>query len=90
MNRTPPNYPVLREPRGPILGDPTALPMQTVTITISPGDDLASLKAKLSAAGAPAPDDFVFRGSAVKGTLGDCGLEAEATITATVAHPNAK
>ena len=49
----------------------------------SPGDDVASLKTKLSAAGASA-EEFVFQGTPVTGTLADAGLEAEASFEAVV------
>jgi hypothetical protein len=81
INRTPPSYPTLPEPRGPIVGPPMGQDSVTVSITVVPGDDVAAVKAKLTAAGASAPDTLMFRGQPVTGTLGDCGLAAEESIS---------
>ena len=41
-------------------------------------------QAKLTAAGAAAPEKIVFRGAEVTATLAACGLEEDASIEATV------
>mmetsp|Transcript_14671 Transcript_14671/g.42061 ORF Transcript_14671/g.42061 Transcript_14671/m.42061 type:complete len:149 (-) Transcript_14671:519-965(-) len=83
-NRTPPSYPPLPEPTGPVLIGSSEGRIETVTISVSPGDDAAALKAKLTAAGAAAPEKIVFRGAEVTATLAACGLEEDASIEATV------
>ena len=83
-NRRPPSYPSLPEkPWMTPVDSLSGAKKQTVTITVAPGDDVASLKTKLSAAGASA-EEFVFQGTPVTGTLGDAGLEAEASFEAVV------
>jgi len=44
-NRTPPSYPPLPEPTGPVLIGSSEGRIETVTISVSPGDDAAALKA---------------------------------------------
>jgi hypothetical protein len=85
INRKPPSYPALPEPQGPIAGPPKGRGLKTVTITVVPGDDAAAIKAKLTAAGTTAPETLMFRGTAVTGTLGDCGLAAEESIDVIIA-----
>ena len=83
-NRRPPSYPSLPEkPWMTPVDSLSGAKKQTVTITVAPGDDVASLKTKLSAAGAAA-EEFVFQGTPVTGTLADAGLEAEASFEAVV------
>ena len=83
-NRRPPSYPSLPEkPWMTPVDSLSGAKKQTVTITVAPGDDVASLKTKLSAAGASA-EEFVFQGTPVTGTLADAGLEAEASFEAVV------
>ncbi|EOD03893.1 hypothetical protein EMIHUDRAFT_108015 [Emiliania huxleyi CCMP1516] len=72
-NRTPPSYPPLPEPTGPVLIGSSEGRIETVTIS-----------AKLTAAGAAAPEKIVFRGAEVTATLAACGLEEDASIEATV------
>lgn len=80
INRKPPSYPTLPEPQGPIAGPAKGRGSTFVTITVAPGDDSAAVMAKLTAAGATAPETLMFRGMAVTGTLADCGLAAEESI----------
>mgnify|MGYP003685724603 CR=1 FL=1 len=85
INRTPPNYPPLPGPQGPIAGPPKGRGSQTVTIAVSPSDDADAVKAKLAAAGASAPEALMFRGTVVTGTLGDCGLAGEESLEVIIA-----
>lgn len=62
----------------------TAAAKQTVTISVTPADSLETVKAKLTAAGAAAPDELFFGGKPLTGTLGECGLEEEASIDALI------
>ena len=57
---------------------------QKVTIEIEPADTVETLSAKLKAAGAVAPAEFVYGGSAVTGTLGEAGLEETKTLEASI------
>mmetsp|Transcript_44143 Transcript_44143/g.147206 ORF Transcript_44143/g.147206 Transcript_44143/m.147206 type:complete len:163 (+) Transcript_44143:38-526(+) len=69
-NRTPPSYPPLPEPTGPVLIGSSEGRIETVTISVSPGDDAAALKAKLTAAGAAGPggEEHLSGGAATPST----------------------
>ena len=86
INRRPPIYPAI--PDGPWYEQTSGLtgPSKTVvSISVAPADTADTLREKLKAAGASAPEAIEFGGVAVTSTLGDAGLEAETTIEATVA-----
>ena len=85
--RAPTNYPPLPDTpwmQAGAVDDAAYVPATTVQITVAPADTLATIKEKLSAAGAAAPEAYYFEGKEVTGSLADAGLDAEATISATV------
>ena len=79
-NRTPPSYPAIPDVPWmvPIDSLSPAPKSETVSISIEPSDTADSVRSKVTAAGAVAPEAFFLGGVEVTGSLGDAGL-AEAT-----------
>ena len=85
INRKAPEYALIPDtPWMTPIDELTPVNKKTVTLAVAPSDDAAALNAKLQAAGASAVDKFVYSGTELTGTLGDCGLTEESSIEATV------
>ena len=83
--RKAPSYPAM--PDVPImtkLDSLQSVTRQTVTIEVAPEDTADTLRAKLTASGAASPEEIVYAGQAVTGSLGDLGLAAASSIEADV------
>lgn len=84
-NRKPTNYPAL--PDIPWMSPTKSLTKQKkkqVSIDVEPSDTLESLRNKLSAAGANAPEHIYLGDKEVTGSLADAGLTQSKTIDAVV------
>jgi hypothetical protein len=75
--RTPPSYPAMPD-------IPVMTKLDSVSIEVTPDDTADSLRSKVTAAGGASPEQFVYAGKEVTGTLADCGLSAATTIQAAV------
>jgi len=60
--------------------------LDSVPIEITPEDTADSLRSKVTAAGGAAPEQFVYAGKPVTGTLADCGLTSATSIKAAVSN----
>lgn len=79
INRKPVEYPAI-----PDIPWMSPVGEQKVTIEIEPTDTTKTLSAKLKAAGAVPPAEFMYGGSAVTGTLGENGLDETKTVEASI------
>jgi hypothetical protein len=83
--RKPPSYPAMPDiPEWTKLDGLTGVSKTAVSIEITPEDTAATLAAKVTGAGAPAPDEFTYAGMPLSGSLGDAGLAAATTVEAQV------
>ena len=58
--------------------------LTTVNIALEPSDTADSVRSKVTAAGAVAPEEILFGGEPLSGSLGDAGLEEGASLDAFV------
>ena len=83
--RKPPSYPALPDlPVFTKIDGPSSHSRQTVTIEIAPEDTAETLRAKVTAAGGAAPEEFTYAGQALTSSLGDLGLDAAKSVEADV------
>ncbi|KAL1515825.1 hypothetical protein AB1Y20_002441 [Prymnesium parvum] len=84
-NRTPPSYPAIPDVPWMLPIDSLTGPkVTTVSIAVEATDTAESLKGKLTAAGAEAPEKVFFGGAELTGSLGDAGLAEGKSLAANV------
>ena len=87
-NRTPPSYPDIPDiPWMTPVDSLSGQKLTTVSVAIEPSDTADSVKSKLTAAGAVAPEDIFFGGEPLSGSLGDAGLAESTSLDAFVYSP---
>jgi len=84
-NRTPPSYPAIPDVPWMIPVDSlSGAKTETVSISIEPSDTMESVRSKVTAAGATAPQELFLGGVEVTASLGDAGLADATTLDAFV------
>ena len=87
-NRTPPSYPAIPDIpwMAPIDSLSGKVP-QTFSIAVEPSDTADGVRSKVTAAGRGAPEQVIYSGSVVTGSLGEAGLAVAATLEVAIVSP---
>ena len=60
---------------------------QTFSIAVEPSDTADGVRSKVTAAGGGAPEQVIYSGSVVTGSLGEAGLAVAATLEVAIVSP---